>query len=102
MLSRTDRVCAYDRAGYGFSTEGPLPRTLDADVADLHALINQAHLATPLRLVGHSLGTNIARRYVERFPLDVAGFVLIDPPAQDIAAFSPKWAKDEATMDKQR
>src|SRR6185369_2620624 len=25
-IARTTRVCAYDRAGYGFSSPGPLPR----------------------------------------------------------------------------
>lgn len=102
ILAKSHRVCAYDRAGYGFSTDGPLPRTLDADAADLHALIHQAHLSTPLILVGHSLGSNIARLYAEEFPTDVAGLVLIDPPAQDVAAYSSSWAKVEATLAKQR
>src|SRR5688572_3402642 len=35
LIAVRTRVCAYDRAGYGFSDEGPKPRTLDADVADL-------------------------------------------------------------------
>src|SRR5512142_1585716 len=33
------RVCAYDRAGTGFSDGGPLPRNLDANAEDLSALI---------------------------------------------------------------
>ncbi|HET8941667.1 MAG TPA: alpha/beta hydrolase, partial [Rudaea sp.] len=63
LLEKSARVCAYDRAGYGFSDEGPLPRNLDADIADLHALIDDAQLVTPLLLVGHSLGSNIVRGY---------------------------------------
>lgn len=98
QLATFARVCAYDRAGYGFSPAGPLPRNLDADVADLHALIDHAQLATPLVLVGHSLGSNIVRRYASRYPADVAGLVLIDPPAQDVAAFAPAWASDEQAM----
>ncbi|GAB2556252.1 alpha/beta hydrolase [Rhodanobacter koreensis] len=93
LLAPLVRVCSYDRAGYGFSDEGPLPRGLDADVADLHALIHAAGISTPVILVGHSLGSNIVRRYAELNPADVSGMVLLDPPAQHIAAFSPAWVK---------
>ncbi|MEO6798484.1 MAG: alpha/beta hydrolase [Rhodanobacter sp.] len=102
LLASFTRVCAYDRAGYGFSPAGPLPRNLQADVADLHALIGRARISKPLVLVGHSLGGNIVRRYAEKYPADVAGLVLIDPPAQDVAAFSPGWAKAEAEMNSGR
>jgi pimeloyl-ACP methyl ester carboxylesterase len=103
LLAAQARVCSYDRAGYGFSDEGPLPRGLDADVADLHALIEAAHLHTPLVLVGHSLGSNIVRRYAGAHPGDVAGMVLVDPPAQDLARFLPAaWMKDDAAMTAQR
>ncbi len=102
LLAASTRVCSYDRAGYGFSDEGPMPRNLDADVADLHALVQHAGLETPLVLVGHSRGSNIVRRYAERYPADVAGMVLIDPPAQDIAATAPDWARQEAQMGEQR
>jgi pimeloyl-ACP methyl ester carboxylesterase len=103
LLESHARVCSYDRAGYGFSDEGPLPRGLDADVADLRALIVTARLHTPLVLVGHSLGSNIVRRYASEHPADVAGMVLVDPPAQDQGRFLPaSWMKDEATLTKQR
>jgi pimeloyl-ACP methyl ester carboxylesterase len=102
LLASFTRVCAYDRAGYGFSDAGPLPRTLDADVRDLHALIQRAGIATPVVLVGHSLGSNIARRYAELHAADVAAMVLVDPPAQDIAAFAPVWQRDESELNKQR
>lgn len=103
LLSARARVCSYDRAGYGFSDEGPLPRGLDADVSDLHALIKAAGLRRPLVLVGHSLGTNIVRRYAIDHPGDVAGMVLVDPPAQDLARFLPaSWLKDDAKLTMQR
>src|SRR5664279_478354 len=66
LLARSTTVCSYDRAGYGFSDDGPMPRDIDADSADLHALIHAAHLALPAILVGHSLGTNIVRRYADK------------------------------------
>jgi pimeloyl-ACP methyl ester carboxylesterase len=102
-LAAQARVCSYDRAGYGFSDAGPLPRGLDADVADMHALVGAAHLHTPLVLVGHSLGSNIVRRYASEHPGEVAALVLVDPPAQDLGRFmSAQWMKDDATLDKQR
>ncbi len=102
LLAPMARVCAYDRAGYGFSSEGPLPRNLEADVADLRKLIEAAGLKGPLVLVGHSLGSNIVRRYAELHPRDVAGLVLLDPPAQDVAAFAPDWAKEDIASNAQR
>lgn len=102
LLAAHARVCAYDRAGFGFSSEGPMPRNLDADVADLHALIQHAGLATPLVMVGHSLGSNIVRQYASRYPADVSAMVLLDPPAQDIGRFAPGWQKDEDALSVQR
>lgn len=81
-LAQLTRTCAYDRAGYGFSDEGPYPRDLKADVADLHALIQTLDRKMPVVLVGHSLGSNIVRKYVQLFPNGVAGMVLVDPPEQ--------------------
>ena len=103
LIAARTRVCAYDRAGYGFSDEGPKPRTLDADVADLRALIQAAGVRTPIVLVGHSLGSNIARRYAEEHPGDVAGLVLVDPPEQNLAAFLPaEWKVQDTAMIAQR
>lgn len=97
-LEKSARACAYDRAGLGFSDGGPLPRDVDAAVADLHALIGAAHLSTPIVFVGHSLGTNIVRRYADRYQADVAGLVLVDPPPQNVGEFSPEFAKIDAQM----
>ncbi|KRE96823.1 alpha/beta hydrolase [Frateuria sp. Soil773] len=102
LLAAYARVCAYDRAGFGFGSEGPMPRGLDADVSDLHALIQRAGLATPLVMVGHSLGSNIVRQYASRYPANVGAMVLLDPPAQDIGRFAPAWQKDEDTFSVQR
>jgi pimeloyl-ACP methyl ester carboxylesterase len=97
------RACAYDRAGYGFSDEGPMPRILQADIADLHALVRAANLPLPIVLVGHSLGSNIVRRYVQEFPGDVAGLLLVDPPEQGAESAMPEqWKRDDATLGKQR
>lgn len=96
-LADVTRVCAYDRAGYGFSDEGPLPRGLDADVADLKALIDAAGIETPVVLVGHSLGSSIVRQFAVTHPADAAGLVLVDPPEQDLAShMTPQWKEADA------
>lgn len=95
MIAARQRVCAYDRAGYGFSDPGPMPRDVDAEVADLHALVEAAGIAKPLILVGHSLGSHIVRRYDERYGESVAALVLVEPPPQNIGEFSPAYEKQE-------
>jgi pimeloyl-ACP methyl ester carboxylesterase len=98
LLAAQLRVCSYDRAGYGFSDGGPLPRSVEAETADLHALVHAAQLPLPMVIVGHSLGSNIARRYDQRYPDDVAGLVLIDPPPQQVGKFSPQYQTQETEM----
>ena len=95
LVAKFATVCAYDRAGFGFSDEGPLPRDLDAEATDLHALIHAAGIKTPLLLVGHSRGTNIARRFADKYPADLSGMVLLDPPGQHMIEFAPDLAKED-------
>ncbi len=95
LVAKFATVCAYDRAGFGFSDEGPMPRDLDAEAGDLHALIHAAAMKTPLLLVGHSRGTNIARRYADKYAADLSALVLLDPPGQHLQEFSPAFAKQE-------
>ncbi|UNK48006.1 alpha/beta hydrolase [Lysobacter sp. S4-A87] len=103
LLSDKVRVCSYDRAGYGFSDPGPMPRSLQADVDDLHALLEKAKLKAPLVLVGHSLGSNIVRRYAQQYPSAVTGLVLVDPPEQGAEGKMPaQWRQDDEVMRKQR
>lgn len=102
-LAGLTRVCAYDRAGYGFSDEGPLPRGLDADVADLKALLDAAKIGPPVVLVGHSLGSNIVRQFASAHPADTAGLVLVDPPEHDLGShMTAKWKEDGVRADTMR
>jgi len=81
-IAATTRVCAYDRAGMGFSNAGPLPRTASAVVADLEALLQAAGLEPPYVMVGHSLGSYFVRLYTDRHPRKVVGMVLVDPSVE--------------------
>jgi pimeloyl-ACP methyl ester carboxylesterase len=79
-LSRTVLVCTFDRAGYGGSDPGPMPRTPRANADDLRALLAAAGVRAPFVLVGHSLGGLNAQAYWSQYPEEVAGLVLFDPP----------------------
>jgi pimeloyl-ACP methyl ester carboxylesterase len=83
-VAQFTRVCAFDRPGYGFSDPGPLPRDTAATVADLHAGLHAAGLASPYVLVGHSLAGFDVRLFAYDYPDEVAGLLLIDPPTEKI------------------
>jgi pimeloyl-ACP methyl ester carboxylesterase len=78
VIAQKTRVCAFDRAGYGFSDPGPQPQILSDVVDDLHAALNAGPISGPYVLVGHSLGGIEARLYAQRWPKEVVGMVLVD------------------------
>jgi hypothetical protein len=60
-VSDSTRVCAYDRAGMGWSEMGPQPRDAKQISNELHALLEGAHIEGPYVLVGHSFGACTCR-----------------------------------------
>ena len=78
QVARTTRVCAYDRAGQGWSDATNHPQDGLAVVADLHTLLARAGESGPYVLVGHSSGGAYAVTYAARYPTQVAGMVLLD------------------------
>ena len=77
-LSRTTRVCSYDRAGFGWSEALPAPRDADHIAVELHELLHQANVTGPIVLMGHSIAGLYMRDYASRYPEDVAGMVFVD------------------------
>jgi pimeloyl-ACP methyl ester carboxylesterase len=77
-IAKRALVCAFDRAGYGFSAPAPQPQILPDTVNDLHAALKAADIPGPYVLVGHSLGGLEARLFAQRWPQEVAGMVLVD------------------------
>jgi pimeloyl-ACP methyl ester carboxylesterase len=84
-VAQVTRVCAYDRAGVGFSD----PRNGESDakaiVADLHALLIAAKIKTPVLYVGHSIAGLYGVLLEATHPGDLAGAVLVEP------AFANQW-----------
>jgi pimeloyl-ACP methyl ester carboxylesterase len=74
----TTRVCAYDRAGTGWSDDAAGPQDSLAVAAGLHRLLNVAGENGPYVLAGHSVGGVYAMTYAARYPEQVAGLVLLD------------------------
>jgi pimeloyl-ACP methyl ester carboxylesterase len=72
------RVSSYDRAGYGWSDTGPMPRTSARIVKELHTLLVKAGIPGPYVLVGHSFGGLNVRLYAYTYPQEVAGLILVD------------------------
>jgi pimeloyl-ACP methyl ester carboxylesterase len=77
-VSGTTRVCAYDRAGQGWSDDAPRPQDGVAAAGELHTLLGRAGEHGPYVLVGHSIGGDHAMTYAARYPEQVAGMVLLD------------------------
>ena len=77
-LAQHTRVCAYDRAGFGWSDYNPAPRTMEQQVHELHELLQGANEQGSYILVGHSYGARVDRVYAAQYPDEVTGMVLMD------------------------
>lgn len=77
-LSTATRVVSYDRAGLGWSD--PPPETQDAyeSAADLHLALQNAGIAGPYVLAGHSYGGLVVRAFTDLYRDEVVGLVLVD------------------------
>ncbi|WP_158913274.1 alpha/beta fold hydrolase [Caulobacter sp. S45] len=84
-FSQITRTCAVDRAGFGFSDPGPLPRDAAAEVSDLQDALRAAKIGGPYVLVGHSLGGQEMRLLAYRWPKLVAAILLIDPGIEHVS-----------------
>lgn len=78
-VSEFTRACSYDRAGYGWSEPGPLPRHAFRIAAELDKLLVDASEPPPYVLVGHSFGGLAIRAFAARkLRGAVVGMVLVD------------------------
>jgi pimeloyl-ACP methyl ester carboxylesterase len=85
-IASLTHACVYDRAGFGWSEAGPLPRTAGRIADELYELLRSAAVSGPYVLVGHSYGGLVARLFASRHPERTAGLVLVEP------AMPEEWA----------
>jgi pimeloyl-ACP methyl ester carboxylesterase len=85
-VSGFSRVCSYDHANHGESDKAPvaLP-SVDEVVDDLHGWLKASGEKAPFILVSHSISGLYARRFVTRFPGEVAGLVFVDSSHEEQA-----------------
>jgi pimeloyl-ACP methyl ester carboxylesterase len=79
QLAHDARVCSYDRAGYGSSDAGPLPRDGAAIAQDLDNGLRAKGLNGPFVLVAHSAGALYMELFARRRAKDVIGVVMVEP-----------------------
>ena len=77
-VMRQTRVCAFDRAGEGWSGAGVGAQDAHQLSADARGLLKAANIPGPYILAGHSVGGPYALAYAMDYPADVAGVALLD------------------------
>jgi pimeloyl-ACP methyl ester carboxylesterase len=78
QLADVSRICAYDRAGLGYSDPVQTLLTTDKVVEDLSALLTASGIDEPVIMVGMSAGGLYVREFFRRYPERVVGMGLID------------------------
>ena len=81
--SDKNQIFCYDRAGYGQSEMGDLPRNCINEADELKTLLDKAYIPGPYIIVGHSLGALNLQVFASRYSNEVAGMLLLDPPPLD-------------------
>jgi pimeloyl-ACP methyl ester carboxylesterase len=77
-VARQTRVCAYDRAGQGWSGKARGGQDGHELAADVHDLLSAANVPGPYVVAGHSVGGTYALAYAMDYPKETAGVALID------------------------
>ena len=89
-IAQFTRVCAYDRAGEGFSSSAPAHESMDAMLKDLRSLLEAGDVPGPYVVVGHSFGGRLMRPFANQYSADVVGMVLVDPGHEDFLSRAEK------------
>jgi pimeloyl-ACP methyl ester carboxylesterase len=94
-IAKVTQVCSYDRAGLGWSETSPDPRTSEVMAEELHTLLDNAEIAPPYILAGHSFGGIVMRAFAHRYPDEVIGMALVDSAHEEQGVHLP-FLKDAA------
>jgi pimeloyl-ACP methyl ester carboxylesterase len=100
-------VCSYDPLGGGQSDHVLGAHPVSEVVENMHDLFHAAQLPGPYVLVGASAGGVLIRKYEERYPADVAGFVFVDSAHEEqewrdaaiSPTFDPEWNNPKFLQD---
>lgn len=82
-VSRTSRVFAYSRPGYGQSDAPTTARDASHIVEELRALLADQGYQPPYILVGHSFGGAYMELFAKAHPDEVRAVVLVEPRHRD-------------------
>lgn len=97
-VAKQVRVCAYDRAGFGWSESDSEPESPQRTVRNLHTLLTNAGIEGPFVMVGHSKGGIYIREYAALYPQEVVGLVLLDSSHPDQFVRYPEMLKGDTPM----
>ena len=78
QVAAVARVCAYDRAGAGWSDPSPSAPNIGQMAAELQRLLEASGEPGPYILVGHSWGGAVTRLFAASHPQQVDGLIWIE------------------------
>ena len=82
-LSKRARVIAIDLPGHGQSDKPDIAYTMDLFARAVDAVMVDAGVERAV-LVGHSMGTPVARQFYRKYPKKTLGLVIVDGPLQPL------------------
>lgn len=92
------RVCAYDRAGFGWSENDSEPESPQRTARNLHTLLMNAGIEGPYVMAGHSKAGIYVREYAALYPQEVVGLVLLDSSHPDQFVRYPEMLKGDTAI----
>jgi pimeloyl-ACP methyl ester carboxylesterase len=98
-VAEETRVCAYDRAGHGWSESAGTAQDGAEIAADLHTLLDRGQVPGPYVLVGHSFGGLYTLTFAALYPDEVAAMVLVDTTAPASEPAQRTTPSDDASPD---
>lgn len=99
-LKEHTTVCAYDRAGHGWSGRGPNARSAERIADELHELLIREKLPEPYILASMDSGAQYSLTYTANYPEKVAGLVWIDTFDEAVIAGEDRWRRAARLQDR--
>ncbi|KAG2377971.1 hypothetical protein C9374_008593 [Naegleria lovaniensis] len=78
------RACVIERAGYGFSDTGPLPRDINNTVIEVVNAVYESRMRVPFLYIAHSAASFTARKLAAEHPELLSGMLLLHPAHEDL------------------